>query len=370
MIAIRGYQVLEHLYDSPRSLVYRARKEGDGQPVILKLLHTEYPDARDVARFKREYEITRKIDSEQVIRAYEQGKSNNSYYLVLEDIDARTLENFVQTTTPDVKTVLTLALEITTALDDIHRHNIVHKDLNLSNVVYNPETCQLKVIDFGIATELSREMAVALNPGGLEGTLHYIAPEQSGRMNRGIDYRSDFYSFGVMLYRMLAGRLPFESVDPLELIHCHIAKTPMPPSALNPDVPEAVSEIVLKLLKKTAEERYQSAFGLKYDIQACLERYARDATVAGFTIAQHDISHTFQVTQQLYGRETEIEQLMTTFEEVAQGAVKLLFVSGYAGVGKSALVHEIEKPIVRRKGYFIEGKFDQFQTDDRPDSSA
>ncbi len=268
-------------------------------------------------------------------------------------------------------------------LGAIHAGNIIHKDINPSNIVYNPETGQVKIIDFGISTVLSRENPTLSNPNVLEGTLAYMSPEQTGRMNRAIDYRTDFYSLGATFYELLTGRLPFVTGDAMELVHCHMAKVPVPPHEVNPQIPKVVSDIVMKLLAKTAEERYQSAWGIKADLEECLTQLQTTGIIAEFTLARQDVSDKFQISQKLYGREAEVETLLAAFERVApapgseaephsrafpggarereKGGVELMLVAGYSGIGKSALVQEIYKPITQQRGYFISGKFDQLQ---------
>ncbi len=190
----------------------------------------------------------------------------------------------------------------------------------------------------------------------LEGTLAYISPEQTGRMNRGIDYRTDFYSLGVTLYELLTGELPFQSNDPMELLHCHIAK--QPPSVIRDEIPQVILDIVMKLMAKNAEDRYQSALGLKFDLENCLHQLQVDGIIRGFEIAQRDVCDRFIIPDKLYGRETEVSTLLQAFERVSLGATEMMLVAGFSGIGKTAVVNEVHKPIVRQRGYFIKGKFD------------
>jgi predicted ATPase/GAF domain-containing protein len=264
-----------------------------------------------------------------------------------------------------------MAANVTAILGEIHAGNIIHKDINPSNIILHPETGQVKIIDFGLSTVLTRESTTLKSPNVLEGTLAYMSPEQTGRMNRSLDYRTDFYSLGATFYELLTHQLPFESTDALELVHYHIAKQPTPPHQINPEIPKVVSDIVMKLLAKTAEQRYQSAWGIKADLEECLTQLQSFGKISEFPLGRQDILDKFQIPQKLYGREREIETLLAAFERVVgenievasneKGAVEMMLVAGYSGIGKSSLVQEIYKPITRQKGYFISGKFDQYQ---------
>ncbi|MBC1220656.1 AAA family ATPase, partial [Nostoc sp. UCD120] len=238
---------------------------------------------------------------------------------------------------------------------------IIHKDIKPQNIIVNLATCQVKIIDFSISSLLFQEKPKLSNPGLLEGTLAYMSPEQTGRMNRSVDYRTDFYSLGVTFYEMLTGQLPFSATDPMELVHCHIAKQPIAVEQLNPQIPQVISAIIMKLLSKTAEGRYQSAFGIKADLETCLDQLEQTNSITKFAIGQHDHSSQLQIPEKLYGREAEINILMNAFEKVNQGNKELILVAGYSGIGKSALVNEIHKPVIKHRGYFIAGKFEQFQ---------
>ena len=360
MINISGYQITEELYKSANSLVYRGRRE-DKQPVILKMLRQAYPSPEEIARFQREYEITRNFDLIGIVDVYSLESDHNRWLMILEDFGGQSLDQLKLAGKLALTDFLSLAIEITDILGQIHQRYIIHKDINLSNIVFNPTTRQIKLIDFGISTALSRENSTFRNPNLLEGTLAYISPEQTGRMNRAIDYRTDFYSLGVTFYELLTGQLPFPIQDALELVHCHLARQPMPPHEDKPDIPPVLSDIVLKLMSKNAEDRYQSAHGLKADLEECLRQWQANGQIDLFPLAQQDISDKFKIPQKLYGREREIDTLLATFDRLSQGISEMMLVSGYSGIGKSALVQEVYKPITRKRGYFISGKFDQFQ---------
>ncbi|MEG4986061.1 AAA family ATPase [Microcoleus sp. BR0-C5] len=365
---IIGYQILSEIYESSNSLVFRGYRESDNQPVILKILKEDYPTPAELTRYKQEYEITRSLNLDSIIKVYDLQKYQNTLVMILEDFGGNSLKILMAELKITLEEFLRLGIKISEILSAIHAANIIHKDINPSNIVFNPETGILKIIDFGISTVLLRENPTIRNPNVLEGTLAYISPEQTGRMNRALDYRTDFYSLGATFYEMLTQKLPFETTDAMELVHCHIAKEPIPPHEQIPEIPLAVSAIVMKLLAKTAEERYQSAWGLKSDLELCLNQLQTTGHISNFSLGAQDISDKFQIPQKLYGREREIETLLAAFDRVADSAtenskskIEMMLVAGYSGIGKSVLVQEIYKPITQQKGYFSSGKFDQFQ---------
>ena len=371
-----NYEVLHQIHESANSVVYRARHQTDGTPVILKLLKDAYPSPEKIAWFQREFELTHSLNPQSefadVAAAYSLHNEQNRWMIVLEDFGATSLSRVGLMGRLAPLDFLSLALKLTAIVGQLHQQHIIHKDINPSNIVIvQPEADQLgqqhgidwqmKLIDFGLATQLSRETTTFRNPNILEGTLAYISPEQTGRMNRAIDYRSDFYSLGVTFYELLTGHIPFDNRDALELVHQHIAQAPRPPHKLNPDIPEMFSKIVLKLMAKNAEERYQSAQGLQADLENCREQWQTQAKIDLFELGQQDRSDRFQLPQKLYGREQELESLVSAFKRASQGASEIALVAGYSGVGKTALIQELYKPLTEQQGYFISGKFDQLQ---------
>ena len=357
------YQIIERIYENANSLVYRAILKQNNQATILKILKENYPTVSELTQYKQEYEIIRSLNVNSIIKAYQLQRYDNSVVMFLEDFGGTSLELLVSKRQLSLEKFLTIAIKTTEGLAAIHKANIIHKDINPSNILYNSQTEQLKIIDFSISTRLPKEFLTFIPPHKLEGTLAYIAPEQTGRMNRGIDYRSDFYSLGVTFYELLTNQLPFETTDPIELVHCHIAQQPSLPHKLNPDIPNSVSNIIIKLLAKAPEERYQNALGIQADLETCLNKLKSLGKISQFTLGTQDISEKFQIPQKLYGREQEVTQLLTTFEKVTQGTTEMILISGYSGIGKSALVNEIHKPITKQRGQFIRGKFDQLQRD-------
>ncbi len=380
MIAIPGIAFHCKIYESSASLVYRGIRVQDQRSLVVKLLKQDYPSPQELTRYRQEYEITRSLNLEGVVKAYSQQDYQRTLVILLEDFGGESLEQWIhkrpETFCPmPLATFLPLAIDLTNILGRIHAANVIHKDINPGNIVFNPDTGVVKIIDFGIATQFSRTNPTFKSHYGLEGTLAYLSPEQTGRMNRSLDYRTDFYSLGVTFYELLTGHLPFPTADLLELVHCHIAKRPVPPHELNATIPKPVSDMILKLMAKNAEERYQSAWGIKADLETGFCQFAETGQIDSIQLGIQDVCDQFQIPQKLYGREAEIEALLAAFDRVAgrgneqlrlkneensEFKVEMMLVSGYAGVGKSALVQELYKPITAKRGYFVSGKFDQF----------
>ena len=375
MSTIADYQIITRIYESANSLVYRAQFNTNDRPVILKVLKQDYPTPSELTRYKQEYEITRSLDIAGAIVAYDLLPYENTLAIVLEDFGAQSLDVLMQSQRFSLVEFLQIAIQTAAALTEIHGANIIHKDINPSNIILNPETGQVKIIDFGISTLFARENPLLKNPDVLEGTLAYMSPEQTGRMNRSLDYRTDFYSLGATFYKILTQQLLFETQDALELVHCHLARDPVPPHEIDASIPKTISQIVMKLLAKTAEDRYQSALGLKADLEECDRQLEQTGKISDFPLARQDVVERLQIPQKLYGRETEIEQLLATFKRATQletqseenetisseKQVEMVLVGGYSGVGKTALIQELYRPLSQQRGYFIAGKFDQFQ---------
>ncbi len=362
MITIPGYEILEKIHEGRATVVYRGKKKQKQQPVIIKLLNSEYPALEEITHLRHEYKVLKDFTSERVVKPYSLEKYQNSFALILEDFGGQSLGQILRSKQLKITECLQIAIALAETLIDLDRVAVIHKDIKPGNIIINVQTGQVKLTDFGLSSQLFLEKQTISNLNLLEGTLAYMAPEQTGRMNRSIDYRTDFYSLGVTLYEMLTGTLPFTTHDQLELVHCHIAKQPVPPY-LHKQIPSSVSDIVMKLLAKNAEERYQSAHGLKFDLETCLLQLQTTGEIKDFTPGQRDRGSQLLIPQKLYGREKEVATLMDAFWRVSQGATEMLLVSGYSGIGKTSIVNEVQKPIVTARGYFITGKFDQFKRD-------
>jgi predicted ATPase/GAF domain-containing protein len=339
---------------------------------VIKVLRNEFPPFNELVHFRNQFIIGKNLDLPGIIKTYSLERDYNSYALILEDFGGISLCRYLisiaepskqasETSGLPIPLFLSIAVQVADTLDGLCRHRVIHKDLKPANIVINPISKEVKLIDFSIASLLPRETQEIQNPNILEGTLPYLSPEQTGRMNGGIDYRTDFYSLGITFYELLTGQLPFQTDDPMDLVHCHLAKQPIPVHHVNENVPPVLSEIVSKLMAKNAEDRYQSALGLKYDLEICLSQWKDAEKIAHFDLATRDLCDRFIIPEKLYGRENEVSALLAAFERVSAGSAEMMLVAGFSGIGKTAVVNEVHKPIVRQRGYFIKGKFDQFQ---------
>ncbi|HYG90036.1 MAG TPA: AAA family ATPase [Azospirillum sp.] len=361
-MATSVYQLRDVLYQGDRTSVFRGVRRTDGLPVVLKRLNPDLVGPGDIAQLRREFAITRRLAGPGIVRVLDFESDADGCSIVMADSGGVSLAQRCRDRPLTLAESLKVGAQVAAALARIHGGSIVHKDINPANIIWNDAADVVETIDFGIAAELASENAPT-DVARLEGTLAYIAPEQTGRMNRSLDWRSDLYALGATLYDLLTGRPPFGGRDRLEVIHGHIARAPEPPHHLNPAIPPAISAIVLKLLAKEPEQRYQSARGVQADLEACLAALQAGELerLETFPLGRHDRSPRFLVPERLYGRDADIAALMASFERAAAGAAELLLVIGPAGIGKSALVQEIQKPLTGARGWFAEGKFDQFK---------
>lgn len=357
---IGDYRLVEELHRGIETRICRARRANEAGSYIVKITLPSAGKAA-LARLRDEQKILQHISGDRVVRCVAFEPDGNGAMLVLEDINGRPLQRILAERRLSLIEALRYASKIAEGLVQIHGAQVIHKDINPGNVIVNEETGELRIIDFSISTMLTREQQSIVGPDCLVGTLAYMSPEQTGRMNRVIDYRSDFYSFGAMLYEMLTGSVPFMAKDPLDLVHLHIAKLPTSPSAIDPSIPRVVSDVALKLLAKMAEDRYQGAWGIKFDLEECLRQLEANGTIVPFPVAQHDRPQQFRIPQRLYGREKKVEALLDKFTHVVEGGREIVLIGGHSGIGKTSLVREVYKPITERHGYFIAGKFSQFQ---------
>ncbi|NJO93710.1 MAG: protein kinase, partial [Hydrococcus sp. RM1_1_31] len=330
------YRIVEQLYDGSRTRVYRGIAEANSKPVIIKVLHNPHPSFNELVQFRNQYAIARHLQHPHIVQPLALERYGNSYALIMPDDGAISLCDYWSESNPSVSEFLALAIQLDEALHYLIEQRIIHKDIKPSNILIHPETRQVQLIDFSISSTLPKEQQQLTNPNRLEGTLAYISPEQTGRMNRGLDYRTDFYSLGVTFFELLTGQLPFSTPEPMELVHCHIAL--MPPAlediergtAIAEPIPQVLSNLVRKLMAKNAEDRYQSALGLKHDLERCWQQLNTHGTILPFELGERDLGDRFFIPEKLYGREVEIQTLLNAFERVAKGATEMMLVAGFS----------------------------------------
>ena len=359
--SLPGYGITEKIYESSFTVIFRGFRAADNFPLVLKALKPEVATVARTASFKRQFDILSRLSLPGVIKTYGLESFQGSPVILLEDIGGTSVRSLLELEPFGLEPFLQLAIELAGTVGALHRQGIVHKDISPVHIIWNPDTRQVRLIGFSLVDEVSPLSLDRLPQEMLEGTIAYLSPEQTGRLNRSVDYRTDFYSLGATFYHLLTGRPPFEAADALGLVHCHLAKTAVAPHRLNPALPEAVSGIVMKLLEKMPEKRYQSALGLKMDLEQCRDALGKSGAIGPLRLGERDIPERFRPSQRLYGREKERARLLDAFGRVAAGGKEIFFVKGPTGAGKSSLIHELCLPVAEKQGFFIEGKFDPMQ---------
>jgi len=342
---------------------WRLDNNGNRVAVLLVAPAADHPSRARLDRLTHEYELKDELDGAWAVRPLALRRDGDRTILVLDDPGGQPLDRLLRGPM-EVGRFLRLAVAVTSALGKIHQRGLIHKDIKPANIVVDCADGHVRLTGFGIASRLSRERQAPEPPETIDGTLAYMAPEQTGRMNRSVDARADLYALGVTLYQVLTGVLPFTAADPIEWVHCHIARPPAPPSERSKNLPGSVSAIIMKLLAKTAEERYQTAAGVESDLRRCLAEWETRGDIDEFPPGRHDTPDRLLIPEKLYGRTAEIDILLASFDRIVNGGrPELVLVSGYAGIGKSAVVNELHKPLVPPRGLFASGKFDQYNRD-------
>lgn len=359
MLDLPDYAICEQIHENSRIKVYKGYTSHDRRPVIIKALKNEAANPIRISRLIHEYEITRNLNIEGIVKPMRLEQAGPIFALVMEDVGAVSLRKYIQDCPVDLPAFLNIAVQLVGALGRLHQKGIIHRDLKPENILIHPNTRQVYIIDFSSAVFFSAESKNALLPNTPVGTLEYMSPEQTGRFNIGIDQRSDLYSLGVIFYEIMTGRLPLQAENPAEWIYALITQKPQPPDQINSDIIPVISEIIMKLLAKAAEERYQSAYGLLWDLQECEKRLIQTDGIEFFPIGRSDAFTCFRLPRKLYGREKEKEALKAAFERLCDGQSGTIMVSGYPGIGKTMLINESIRPIALEKGWFIMGKCDQ-----------
>jgi predicted ATPase/class 3 adenylate cyclase len=362
-VDVPGYTINELVGESGPWATYRGTAS-DGARITIKTARAQYPRARDLAELRREYDVLSRFAMPGVSRVRALVPHGAGNLALITEAFGRPLPEIVAERGDEplpLDAFFSLIIRLARTLGALHEHQVVHKDVSPRSIFVDKETWEPRLASFGLCSELTRERQSAKLSTKLEGSLPYISPEQTGRTSRDVDWRSDYYSLGVTCFELLTGTLPFSAADPLEWAHRHISQPPPLAHERRADVPEMLSRIVAKLMAKSAEDRYQGTFGLIADLERCRDALAAGRSPEPFALGKADVSRRFQIPQKLYGREVEVDELVSLFDNVAQGSTGFTLVSGYSGVGKSALVAEMGRAIVKRRGYLVEGKFDQFQ---------
>jgi diguanylate cyclase (GGDEF)-like protein len=355
-----GYTTIEQIGRTLHSTVYRASRDEHGGTVVIKTLRAEHPSPSEIARLRHECELIRGVQTDGIVKILDVIDHEGMIALILEDFDGVPLKDIVGDGFP-IDRFLETAIRLAEILGNLHQGGISHRDIKPHNILINEKRDILKLTDFGVAAEITRLNDEIYNPEVMGGTLPYMSPEQTGRISCAVDYRTDLYSLGISFYEMLTGEVPFTSRDPLEIIHSHIAKVPPPPERFKADIPPSLSGIVMKLLSKSAEDRYQNSFALAADLRECLDQFRRTGRIEPFDLGCNDVSPWFHIPHFLVGRDDEMKKLHDAFDRASRGSMEVMLVSGEPGIGKTALVNEVRKPIADRRGYFIAGSHDQFR---------
>ncbi|MCB9058478.1 MAG: AAA family ATPase [Calditrichae bacterium] len=360
MLIPAGYSGAELIQDRKDHQIYRVISEEDDQPYLLKKAVGEQQFGK-IAQSKilHEYKLLQKITSKGVLKPVDFSNNEQDSFIVFSNFEGVWLEDLIRQARFDISGLIRFAIRICQTIGELHKDHIIHNGLNPRDILVNMKSGDLRLCNFGNASLINFVNSESYTNIKADWQLPYISPEQTGRMNRTVDYRSDYYTIGIILYEMLLGYTPFDTKDPLEMVHCHIARIPVAPAIKNSALPEMVSEIIMKLLSKNAEDRYQSAAGIVFDLERCLNEWQKNKSISVFEPGKNDHYDILSIPEKLYGREQEIEKLTTLFEQTAAGACRFVTINGFSGIGKTALVQEIYKPLTKYKGYFISGKFDQ-----------
>ena len=357
MSRVPTYTILERIHEGAATVVHRGLRAADGARVALKLLRSDTPGPAEVERLRAEHAMLASLSVPGIPRVFGLETVAGRLCLVMEELPGRPLDELLRAGRVELATALKIGVALAGVIGRLHLAGVIHKDIKPQNLLVDLDTGETRLVDLGVAALRSADAPE--RDDVFDGTLAYLAPEQTGRMNRRVDPRADLYSCGVTLYELFTGALPFTSSDPVELVHSHVARAPTPPHLREPAVPPAVSEVVLKLLAKAPEDRYQSAFGLRADLELCAERLRTSGHIEPFPPGRFDRGHELRLSSRLHGREQARQTLLAAWSRVGAGACELVLLAGPSGVGKSALVDALRAELAQRGGYFVAGKCDQ-----------
>lgn len=354
-----GFSELIEVCGGQQSRVFKAIRNSDQRVVALKVPSGEFPGPRQLSVLKREFEVLNRLEGAGIPAALGYIEQKNSAVLVREWIDGVSLKEYQTQAKVTLDKALEIGIELCRLVGEVHKQNFCHRDLSPNNVIINPTTGLITLLDFCSSLEFPDRARNVVKPKFIEGSMPYMSPEQTGRMNRGLDYRTDFYSLGVVLYELFTGRLPFTTADPNQLIYSHIALEPEAPDQVVPQIPAMISNIILKLMNKSPEARYQSAQGIISDLSLCLSAWKESGEIEPFALASEDFNDWLRISDKLYGRTEETKSLLDAFENTSIGNGQFVFVSGHSGIGKTSLIRELYRPLTAKGGYITSGKYDQ-----------
>ena len=358
-----GYEVVDQLHEGESSRVYRAVYQPDRSAVVIKVFRPDAPQPAEPEYLQREYDLASTVQGEGILALCALEEHPNTVFMVARDMGGASLDRWLRRRSISVAEGLSVVLQVADALARLHAAGIVHNDLTPENIIWNPDSGQVEIADFGAAFRLTASAASQQMPELPRAQLAYVSPEHTGRIDRAVDHRSDLYNLGVTFYELLSGQRPFQSDDAMTLVHAHLAQRPAPVCDVSPEVPQVVSDIVMKLLEKDPADRYQSAQGLKADLERCRDHAAKNRDLHGLRLqlARHDPSPQLQISRKLYGREAEAAALRGAFDRACSGRVETVIISGWSGVGKTALVADFRRSIRSSTAHLASGKPDQFR---------
>ena len=365
MLTVANYELQDTIHSGEKTVIYRCFRSSDKKPFFLKTTNSQYPSAEAVDAFEHEYTLLTRLNSPYLLQPVELGNQGNRPFLLFNNYNGQLLSQLPKfTNTLALNKILELAVTLVKALQELHSHQLIFKDLTPLNILLESNSDNIKLLNLELAAETQPlEDTLPHYPSSPKGNLTYIAPEQTGRMHRVVDYRCDFYSLGIILYELLTSTPPFVTDDPIQLVHAHIAREPISPHLKNSSIPETVSEIVQKLLSKIPDERYSNPSGLLADLQRCLTEYKENGVISFFQLGSKDISPLFYIPSTLWGRRREHNILLQDFSEVQKGQTRLKLITGPPGIGKTSLVQYTRRTFTEKGALFISGKFDQYQSD-------
>lgn len=359
-MSISNYNIVKTLYEGAKSKVSLATEKNSGEKVLIKIVDIDHNASLFRTNLQNEFQILQSLEGNLKPIAFEEERSDA--FMVREYFEGISLKEFINSKPISLLDFFRISIAIIEELNKLHLQGFIHKDVNPSNILINDDLKEVKVIDFDLSVRVNHKNNLQGNPELLEGTLLYISPEQTGRMNRTVDYRSDFYSLGITFYEILSGNTPFNSDDPLELVHFQIAQKATALSELNLNIPFVISKIIDKLMAKSAEERYQSLSGLNSDLEKCQRQFLSENKIDSFELGLSDFSNKLNISQKLFGREKETERILNDFERIVNKGKGFILINGKSGVGKTSLIHEIYRPVSSSRGYFLVGKFEDLQS--------